>query len=51
MLKHTAQLNLKLGVTTRFCHPCAVPFDIKGQVGKVLDRLEESEVLRCVKHV
>ena len=50
MLKHTAQLSLKPGVTPRFCRPRAVPFAIKERVGKELNHLEESGVLRRVEH-
>ena len=46
MKKIKAQLCLKPDARPRFCRPCSVPFAIKQTVGKELDRLEETGVLR-----
>ena len=40
-LRHfNAKLCLKEGVRPWFCHPCTMPFAIKGKGGSDLDRLE-----------
>ena len=50
-MKHVrAHLSLRDGANTRFCHPRPVPFAIKETVGRELDRLEATGILRKVDH-
>ena len=45
-----AQFSLREGSKPWFCHPRTISYALKQNVGKELDRLEESGVLRKVNH-